>query len=345
MSTPVLVVVEHDRGDLMPATLEAMTIARDLALAYDVPVEALAVGDVAARTVDRPRRVRCRRRSPRDRRAAHRLRPRDLGGLRHPGRSLARSVDGDRNGNRPRQRDHGGVAARLDAPFAANCIDVRPTEGGADLTRVRWGGSLLEQARLDAETPLVTVAHHSIEPVPAVAPSAAVISSLPVEIDRALTRSMVTGRVERTAGITLATAPVVVGGGRGVGSAEGFGALEKLASTLGGVVGCSRGHQQRLAQPCRPGGPDRYPDRSGRLLRLWHLRRDPALGRGDGEQAHHRHQHRRRCQHGSQGRPRRDRRPARRRPCDHRGDSPPAGLSGRFGRQVSAAGLTAQVPR
>ena len=53
MSAPVLVVVEHDRGDLMPATLEAMTIARDLALAYDVPVEALAVGDVAARTVDR----------------------------------------------------------------------------------------------------------------------------------------------------------------------------------------------------------------------------------------------------------------------------------------------------
>ena len=53
MSAPVLVVVEHDRGDLMPATLEAMTIARDLAIAYDVPVEALAVGDVAARTVDR----------------------------------------------------------------------------------------------------------------------------------------------------------------------------------------------------------------------------------------------------------------------------------------------------
>jgi electron transfer flavoprotein alpha subunit len=40
--------------------------------------------------------------------------------------------------------------------------------------------------------------------------------------------------------VTLATARVVVGGGRGVGSAEGFADLEKLAGLLGGVVGCSR---------------------------------------------------------------------------------------------------------
>jgi len=43
-----------------------------------------------------------------------------------------------------------------------------------------------------------------------------------------------------TGGVSLATARVVEGGGRGVGSAEGFAPLEELAALLGGVVGVSR---------------------------------------------------------------------------------------------------------
>ena len=55
-----------------------------------------------------------------------------------------------------------------------------------------------------------------------------------------LARTRVVARVEREAGVTLATAPVVIGGGRGVGSPDGFAPLQELADELGGVVGCSR---------------------------------------------------------------------------------------------------------
>ncbi len=60
------------------------------------------------------------------------------------------------------------------------------------------------------------------------------------ELNEAHAITRVTERVTVSEGITLTTAPVVVSGGRGVGSPEGFRVLEELAGLLGGAVGCSR---------------------------------------------------------------------------------------------------------
>ena len=58
------------------------------------------------------------------------------------------------------------VAARLDVPFVANCTEVQPggdADGGTwTMTRQQWGGSLLEDAKLASERPLLTCGLHAV---------------------------------------------------------------------------------------------------------------------------------------------------------------------------------------
>ena len=80
-------------------------------------------------------------------------------------------------------------------------------------------------------------------------------------------RVRITSRVESSTGkVSLAEAHVVVGGGRGVGSAEGFKSLMELADLLGGAVGCSRAvtslgwraHSDQVGQTGTRIAPDIY---------------------------------------------------------------------------------------
>ncbi len=132
------------------------------------------------------------------------------------------------------------AAAIADLPLAANCTAVTPGDPLC-VTRIRWGGSLLEEARVHGGTKLLTVAPHAVE--------AAATGSGPAAVERftpELTDGDLLVRVaERVStstgdGVTLADAKFVVSCGRGVGSPDGFAPAEELASLLGGAVGCSR---------------------------------------------------------------------------------------------------------
>jgi electron transfer flavoprotein alpha subunit len=132
------------------------------------------------------------------------------------------------------------VGARLGLPVAANVLTVQPGDRYR-LSRQRWAGSLIEDCWLDAPTKLLTVAPNTIaipDPDGSATPT---VESVVVALSDADLALRVTSREAPEQGkISLGDAKVVVGGGRGVGSTEGFGDLEELAGLLGGAVGGSR---------------------------------------------------------------------------------------------------------
>jgi electron transfer flavoprotein alpha subunit len=130
------------------------------------------------------------------------------------------------------------AAVRMGEPLAANVTSVTPGEP-LQLTRIRWGGSLLEEARLHCGRALLTVAPHTVAPVAIGAPGS-VETFTPELADADLVVRVRDHVAPPAGGVSLADAKVVVTGGRGVGSAEGFAPIEELAALLGGAVGCSR---------------------------------------------------------------------------------------------------------
>jgi electron transfer flavoprotein alpha subunit len=152
-------------------------------------------------------------------------------------------------------------------PVAANCASAATTTAGTfQLVRHRWAGSLLEDCVLEAPRALLTVAVDAVAPAVADGPVATSVHAVQPALAEADLLVRAVESAERSAGASLATARVVVGGGRGVGGPEGFGVLEELAGLLGGVVGVSRvvtsegwrPHKQQVGQTGTRISPELY---------------------------------------------------------------------------------------
>ena len=132
------------------------------------------------------------------------------------------------------------LAARSGLPFAANCVAVTPVQP-VTVTRLRWGGSLLEDALLHSARPLITVAPHTVPIEAGPEPTDVDVKRFTAGLDEHDLVVRVSDHVAPSSGgVSLTTAKVIVSGGRGVGSKDGFAIIEELAGLLGAAVGCSR---------------------------------------------------------------------------------------------------------
>ena len=260
----ILVYVDHDRGELSELCLQALALGQRLADG-DEPVHALMVGASALEAAGTLAAYRV---------STVHLAVHDALTDYAPVASARAAADlltrlapravvaiGDQRGNEVMAH----LGAITDLPVAADCTEITlgdPTQ----VIRARWGGNLIEHGLLHATTPLLTLVPHTIR---ADAPGDGVgqVEQFTPELTDADLLVRVVDRVaESHGGISLTDAKVIVSGGRGVGSAEGFSLLEDLAGLLGGAIGASRvvtaagwrPHDEQVGQTGTKVSPDLY---------------------------------------------------------------------------------------
>jgi electron transfer flavoprotein alpha subunit len=237
----VLCLVEHDGPAVPGLSLQALTFARSVAEQGDGVLAAVVVGEPDPEVASRL--------------AAHgvtdlyvvvddRLDGFAAQAWAQAARQVADSVDASAVVAPGSDRGHdvlAHLAALSDLPMAAGCLSATVDNDGLELTRIRWAGSLLEEAVLSAPRALLAVAPQLVPATTVDSPAEVTVHHHTPTLDAADLVGQVVSTVPREAGsISLSDARVVVGGGRGVGGAEEFAVLEELAGLLGGTVGGSR---------------------------------------------------------------------------------------------------------
>jgi electron transfer flavoprotein alpha subunit len=160
----------------------------------------------------------------------------------------------------------GRLAVKTGSGVITDAVGLTPGDSGLVADQSIFGGAINVQSTVRTGTPIVAVRPNSVAAEPA--PAAAEIEPAGVELSDAAKAAKITERVvaERGERPELTEAAIVVSGGRGVGNADNFALIEKLADSLGAAVGASRAatdagwypHQFQVGQTGKTVSPQLY---------------------------------------------------------------------------------------
>ena len=130
------------------------------------------------------------------------------------------------------------IASRFGLGLISDVIDVQVEDFDVIFTRPVFSGKAFEKKKVVSGIPFATVRPNNI-PVEEVGGTIEIVRFYAEIKD---IRTVVKEVIQKTTvGVDLLEAKIVISGGRGVKTLEGFKVLQKLADVLGGAVGASRG--------------------------------------------------------------------------------------------------------